>query len=116
MLPSRSRDQMIEQRVNQVPRSLRGKFCAKNLLCDREPMSEIEDNHDEFIWLYFQTNLGRSCELPDEISPVADLLPMYFDEGLSHTFVSKSARLKLGSKHNPIGVCNEVGDCVPHLS
>src|ERR1700679_1135149 len=66
---SRRRYQMIKQRMNQVPCSLRGKFCAKNLLCDREAMSKIEDNHDEFIRFYFQTNLGRSREVPDEIYP-----------------------------------------------
>jgi hypothetical protein len=48
---------MIKQRVDQMACSLRGKFCAKNLLCDREAMSEIEDNHDEFIRFYFQTVL-----------------------------------------------------------
>jgi hypothetical protein len=47
---SRRRDQMVEQRMDQMACSLRGKLCAENLLCDREPMSEIENNHDEFIW------------------------------------------------------------------
>jgi hypothetical protein len=40
---SRRRNEMIKQRVNQVPCSPRGKFCAKNLLCDREAMSEIKE-------------------------------------------------------------------------
>src|SRR5580692_2043683 len=99
-----------------MPCSLRGKFCAKNLMCDSEAMSKIEDNHDEFIRFYFQTNLGRSPEVSDEISRVADLLPMYFNKDLPNTFVSNSSGLKLGSKHHPIGICNDVGDCVSHLS
>src|ERR1700679_905421 len=113
---SRGRDQMIKQRVNQVPCSLRRKFCAKNLLCDREAMSEIEDNHHEFIRFYTHMNLGRPREVPDEISRVADLLPMYFNKGLPNMFASKSSSLKLSSKHNPTGICNNVGDCVSHLS
>jgi hypothetical protein len=47
---SRRPDEMIEQRMNQMACSLRGKLCAEYLLCDSEAMSEIENNHDEFIW------------------------------------------------------------------
>src|SRR5258708_21843474 len=115
-LRSRRRYQVIKQRMNQMACSLRGKLCAKNLLCDREAMSQIEDKHDEFIRFYTQMNLGRSCEVPDKVSSVADLLPMHFNEGFSDTFVSKSSSFKLSPKHNPVGVRNEVGNCVPHLS
>jgi hypothetical protein len=96
--------------MNQMARSVRGKLCAKNLLCDRESMSQIEDNHHEFIRFYSQMNLGRSCEVPDKVSSVADLFAMHFDKGLSNTFVSKSSSFKLSSKHNPIGVGNEAAE------
>ena len=68
-------------------------------------MAQIENNHDEFIRFYTQTNLGRSCEVPDKVSTVADLFSMHFDEGLSNTFVSKSSSFKLSSKDNPVGIC-----------
>ena len=106
---------MVKQRMNQMACSLRGKLCAEYLLCDSEAMSEIEDNHHEFIRFYTHMNLGRSREVPDEISRVADLLPMYFNKGLPNMFVSKGSSLKLSSKHDPIGICNNVGDCVSHL-
>jgi hypothetical protein len=37
---------MIKQRMDQMPRSLRESSAPKKLLCDREAMSEIENNHD----------------------------------------------------------------------
>ena len=106
---------MVKQRMNQMTCSLRGKLCSKNLLCDRESMSQIEDNHNELIRFYTHMNLGRSCEVPDKVSTVADLFSMHLDESPSNTFVSKSSGFKLSSKHNPIGVRNEVGNRVPHL-
>src|SRR5258708_36521158 len=107
---------MVKQRMNQMTCSLRGKLCAKNLLCDREFMSQIEDNHNELIRFYTHMNLGRSYEVPHKVSSVADLFAMHFDKGLSNTFVPKSSSFKLSSKHNPIGVRNFVGNGVPHLS
>src|ERR1700733_1420558 len=107
---------MIEERMNQMPCSLRGEFCAKNLLCDRESMSEIENNHDELIWPQSHVNIGRSREIPDKVSSVADLLPMHLNKSLPNAFVSKSSSFKLSSKHDPIGICNDVCDCVSHLS
>ena len=107
---------MVKQRVNQMACSLRGELCAKNLLCDCEAMRQIENYHDEFTRFYTQMNLGRSCEAPHKVSSVADLLAMHFDKGLSNTFVSKSSSFKLSSKHDPIAICNDVGDRVPHLS
>jgi hypothetical protein len=71
---------MIKQRMNQMACSLRGKLCAKNLLCDREAMRQIEDNNDEFIRFYTQMNLGRSCETPDKVSSVADLFSIRCNE------------------------------------
>jgi hypothetical protein len=76
---------MIEQRMNQMARSLRRELCAKNLLCDREAMTQVENDHDEFIRFYAHMNVGRSREVPDETSRVADLLPMYFNKGLPVT-------------------------------
>jgi hypothetical protein len=39
---------MIKQRMDQMACSLR-ESSAKNLLCDREAMTQIENDHDEFI-------------------------------------------------------------------
>ena len=107
---------MVKQRMNQMTCSFRGKLRAQNLLCYCEAMAQVENNHDEFIRFYTHMNLGRSCEVPDKVSTVADLFSMHLDESPSNSFISKSSGFKLSSKDNPIGVCIEVGDCLPHPS
>jgi hypothetical protein len=67
---------------------------VKQSLCARETMAEIENNQDEFIRFYAHMNLGRSCEVPDKVSTVADLFSLHLDESLSNTFVSKSFSFK----------------------
>ena len=69
----RRRYQMIKQKMEQMACPLLGELCAKNLLGDREAMSMIQDNHHEFVRFYTHMNLGRSREVSDEISRVANL-------------------------------------------
>jgi hypothetical protein len=64
---------MIKQKIEQMACPLLGELCAKILLSDREAMSMIQDNHHEFVRFYTDMNLGRSREVSDEISRVANL-------------------------------------------
>jgi hypothetical protein len=40
---------------------------------------------------------------------------MYFNKGLPNTFVSKNSSFTLSLKHNPIAICNNVGDRVSYF-
>src|ERR1700742_3843678 len=78
-------------------------------------MREIDDNGDEFVWFQFRSDFRRSQEIPDKISSVANLLPMYFHKALPDTFVAKRSGFEFSAKHDPIMVSKQVGDGVPHF-
>ena len=106
---------MIKQRLNEIARALLREFCAKDSLGDCQTMSEIGDNRDEIIRLQFRSDFRRPQEVPDKLTSVAKLLPMYFNKALPDTFASKSADLEFGTEHDPIMVSHQVGNGVPHF-
>ena len=106
---------MIKQRLDQGARALLREFCAKNSLGDCQTMSEIDDNRDEIIRLQSRGDFRRSQEISDKLTPVAKLLPMYFNKALSDTFASKSSDLEFGTEYDPIVVRHQLGDGVPHF-
>jgi hypothetical protein len=106
---------MIKQRLNQAACALLREFCAKDSLGDCETMSEIDDNRDEFIRLQSRSDFRRSQEVPDKLTSVAKLLPMHFNKALPDTFASESPDLEFSTKHDPIMVCHQLGNGVPHL-
>jgi hypothetical protein len=79
-------------------------------------MSEVDDNGDEIIRLQSRSDFGRSQEVPDDLTSIANLLPMHFNKALPDTFASKSCGLELSTKHDPIMVRKQVGNGVPHFS
>src|SRR5580704_1641273 len=109
------RYQMIKQRLNEVARALLREFCAKDSLGDCQTTSAIGDNRDEIIRLQFRSDFRRPQEVPDKLTSVAKLLPMYFNKALPDTFASKSADLEFGTEHDPIMVSHQVGNGVPHF-
>ena len=88
---------------------------AKDLLGDRQPMSEINHDHDEFAWLELHMDIGRPCQIPKELTPVSNLLPMHLDKTLSNTLASKSSGLKFSAKDDPVTVRDQVRDRIPHF-
>ena len=97
---------MIKQRLNQAARALLRKFWAEDSLGDCQTMSEIDDNRDEIIRPQSRSDFGRSQEVPDKLTSVANLLPMHFNKAFSDTFAAKSHDLEFSAKHNPIMVCH----------
>ena len=107
---------MIKQGLNQAARALLRKLRAKDSLGDCQAMSEIGDNRDEILRFQFRSNFRRPQEVPDQLTPVAKLLPMRFNIALPDTFAAKSSNLEFSTKHDPIVVRHQVGNGVPHFS
>ena len=107
---------MVKQRLNQAAHTLLREFRAKDSLGDCQTMSEVDDNRDEIIRLQSRSDFRRSQEVPDELTSIANLLPMHFNKALPDTFASKSCSLELSTKHDPIMVRIQVGNGVPHFS
>jgi hypothetical protein len=113
---SYGRCQMIKQRLNQAARALLREFWAEDSLGDCQTVSKVDHNRDELIRLQSRGDFRRPQEVPDEVTSVANLLPMHFNKALPDTFASKSSNLEFSTKHDPIMVRHQVGDGVPHSS
>jgi hypothetical protein len=106
---------MIKQRLNQAARALLREFWAEDSLGDCQTVSKVDHNRDELIRLQSRGDFRRPQEVPDEVTSVANLLPMHFNKALPDTFASKSSDFEFSAKHDPIMVRHEVGNAVPHF-
>ena len=106
---------MIKQRLYQAACVLLRELCAKDSLGDCQTMSKIDDNRDEIFRPQFRSDFGRPQEVPNKLTAIAKLLPMHFNKTSPDTFAAKSSDLEFSTQHNPIMVCHQFGNGVPHF-